>query len=168
MESDEKNAKLPRKTLIIPLVMWLFFVGVAILFWKAGLLKGYAENSWMNFLWLGIGNVFYYAAGIALAFALKDNRAFCKYLCPIPAFQKVGGRFSLIKLKIDAAKCTKCRKCEHNCPMNIKLLVYSARNQRILSTECILCTTCANVCPEDALKLGFGLDAGTKEEISYR
>ena len=28
------------------------------------------------------GNALYYIAGIALAFAFKDNRAFCKYLCP--------------------------------------------------------------------------------------
>ena len=42
-----------------------------------------AENKerimWYAFL---IGNAVYYAAGIALAFAFKDNRAFCKYLCP--------------------------------------------------------------------------------------
>ena len=29
-----------------------------------------------------IGNILYYAGGIALAFIFKDNRAFCKYLCP--------------------------------------------------------------------------------------
>lgn len=38
---------------------------------------------WYAFL---IGNAAYYAAGIALAFAFKDNRAFCKYLCPITVF----------------------------------------------------------------------------------
>ncbi len=35
-----------------------------------------------------IGNALYYGVGIALAFALKDNRAFCKYLCPITVFLK--------------------------------------------------------------------------------
>ena len=29
-----------------------------------------------------IGNAVYYAVGILLAFGLKDNRAFCKYICP--------------------------------------------------------------------------------------
>lgn len=32
-----------------------------------------------------IGNVLYYAAGIGLAVAFKDNRAFCKYVCPTKA-----------------------------------------------------------------------------------
>ncbi len=30
-----------------------------------------------------VGNLAYYAVGIALAFAFKDNRAFYKYICPI-------------------------------------------------------------------------------------
>ena len=34
------------------------------------------------------GNVLYYIAGIALAFVFKDNRAFCKYLCPVTVFLK--------------------------------------------------------------------------------
>lgn len=39
--------------------------------------------------WLFLaGNVLYYIAGIALAFAFKDNRAFCKYLCPITVLLK--------------------------------------------------------------------------------
>ena len=39
--------------------------------------------------WLFLaGNALYYIAGIALAFAFKDNRAFCKYLCPITVFLK--------------------------------------------------------------------------------
>jgi hypothetical protein len=37
------------------------------------------------FYWLLGGNIFYYASGIALAYLLKDNRAFCKYVCPITA-----------------------------------------------------------------------------------
>ena len=33
-----------------------------------------------------IGNILYYAIGITLALVLKDNRAFCKYVCPITVF----------------------------------------------------------------------------------
>ncbi|MGP8187489.1 MAG: 4Fe-4S binding protein, partial [Terracidiphilus sp.] len=40
--------------------------------------------------WMIAGNLFYYLAGITLAFALKDNRAFCKYLCPVPVLMKIG------------------------------------------------------------------------------
>ena len=33
-----------------------------------------------------VGNIAYYGIGIALAFLFKDNRAFCKYVCPITVF----------------------------------------------------------------------------------
>jgi len=44
----------------------------------------------MMYVWFVAGNVLYYAAAIGLAFALKDNRAFCKYACPVPVIQKAG------------------------------------------------------------------------------
>jgi len=47
--------------------------------------------------WFIIGNLLYYAIGITLAYALKDNRAFCKYVCPITVPLKITSRFSIIK-----------------------------------------------------------------------
>ena len=50
--------------------------------------------------WLFLaGNALYYLAGIALAFAFKDNRAFCKYLCPITVFLKPMSYFSLLRVQ---------------------------------------------------------------------
>ena len=37
--------------------------------------------------WLIGGNTLYYASAVILAFTLKDNRAFCKYVCPITAIR---------------------------------------------------------------------------------
>ncbi|HBQ87661.1 MAG TPA: 4Fe-4S ferredoxin, partial [Syntrophomonas sp.] len=54
-----------------------------------------------------------------LACSLKDNRAFCKYICPIPVFQKATSRFALLKIKIDPDKCVDCGKCEKVCPMDV-------------------------------------------------
>lgn len=108
--------------------------------------------------WLTAGNIFYYSTGIILAFWLKDNRAFCKYLCPIPVLQKIGARFSLLKIKIAADKCTNCAICEKNCPMDIKLLEYKQKGTRVISTECIMCVSCISSCPHQAVDLTFGLD----------
>jgi len=52
--------------------------------------------------WLVVGNMLYFSLAIILAFALQDNRAFCKYLCPITVFLKATSRLSL--LKIDGSK----------------------------------------------------------------
>ncbi len=121
-------------------------------------------------LWLLVGNAFYYGSGIALAAILKDNRAFCKYLCPVSVIMKIASPLSLLKIEIDKEKCRDCKLCETNCPMNIKLLAYKNRNERTLSSECILCTTCIDACPFDAIGVTFKLDGlkGKKEIIQYK
>ncbi len=108
--------------------------------------------------WLLAGNGLYYLLGVFLAWRIKDNRAFCKYICPIPVFQKTGARFSLLKNEIEDGKCIDCGKCESNCPMQIKLLDYKSRGERILSTECILCLNCINLCPVNAVSMTFKVD----------
>ena len=117
--------------------------------------------------WFLIGNALYYLSGIFLAYKLKDNRAFCKYLCPISIFMKVTSRAAIIKIEIDNEKCTKCKACEQACPMDIKLLSYSQENKRITSSECIQCLNCATVCPVDAIKMSSGIDFGTKDHLNY-
>ncbi len=98
-----------------------------------------------------IGNVLYYGAGILLACILKDNRAFCKYLCPITVFLKPMSKYSLLRVKVDETKCISCGKCKKVCPMNVDV-TDNSRNRKN-GTECILCMECVDNCPKDALKL---------------
>lgn len=118
--------------------------------------------------WFLAGNALYYLAGIGLAVALKDNRAFCKYLCPITTILKITSRFSLLKIEGDSKVCTGCGTCTRNCPMDIRITDYVQQNKRVLSTECIVCQTCITVCPENTLKLSVGFDLGGQELIRSR
>jgi ferredoxin-type protein NapH len=113
--------------------------------------------------WFIVGNLAYYAIGIVLAYALKDNRAFCKYLCPVSVPLKITSRLSLLKIGGSAEKCNGCGACTKMCPMDVRIPGYIRAGQRVLSTECSLCQTCITVCPHDALKLSFGFDLGGKE-----
>jgi polyferredoxin len=119
-------------------------------------------------IWLIIGNLVYYASAVLLAVVLKDNRAFCKYGCPIPSLQKLGTHFSLMRIQANRGLCNECGACEKMCPMNIRLLEYIKQGKRILSTECILCQTCVRICPTQALNSTFRMDAGFKEFIHYK
>jgi polyferredoxin len=119
-------------------------------------------------IWFLVGNALYYGAGIALAYALKDNRAFCKYLCPVSVPLKLTSRFSLLKIGGEAARCNDCDACEKLCPMDIRISDYILNNQRVLSTECSLCQTCVTVCARDALKLSFGWDVGGGDLLRER
>ena len=87
--------------------------------------------------WLFLaGNALYYIVGIALAYAFKDNRAFCKYICPVT-------------VHCDENTCVHCGKCLKVCPMNVE--VNKESRKRINGTECILCYECTKVCPVKAL-----------------
>lgn len=96
-----------------------------------------------------IGNIIYYAVGIILAFAFKDNRAFCKYICPITIFLKPMSYFSLLRIKCDKSKCISCGKCKKVCPMEVDVTNNSRKRKN--GTECILCFECVKNCPKDAL-----------------
>jgi polyferredoxin len=118
--------------------------------------------------WFIVGNLLYYAVGIVLAYATKDNRAFCKYLCPVSVPLKITSRFALLKIGGEAEKCNDCQACVKMCPMDIKVPEYILNDQRVLSTECSLCQTCITVCAKDALKLSFGFDLGGNDYLRER
>jgi ferredoxin-type protein NapH len=119
-------------------------------------------------VWFIVGLLAYYAIGIALAYALKDNRAFCKYVCPVSVPLKITTRFSMLKIGGDAKKCNDCGACTKMCPMDIRIPEYILKGERVLSTECSLCQTCTTVCARDALKLSFGFDLGGKDLLRER
>ena len=103
------------------------------------------------FLSFMIGNALYYALGIALAFALRDNRAFCKYICPVTVFLKPASYFSLLRVRNDREKCISCGKCKRACPMDVDMTDNSRK--RTNGTECILCFRCIDTCPTKSLHL---------------
>jgi polyferredoxin len=141
-----KVPKQPRKKL--GWIRYIVFVGS--LLFVAALLWAHVSNIEKIMFWSFIvGNLIYYAVGIALAVLFKDNRAFCKYICPITVFLKPMSYFSLIRIKCDTSKCIACGKCKRVCPMNVDVTDNSRNRQN--GTECILCFECARNCPKNAL-----------------
>jgi polyferredoxin len=118
--------------------------------------------------WFITGNLLYYAVGIALAYALKDNRAFCKYICPVSVPLKITSRLSIIKIGQGAGQCNDCDACEKMCPMDVRISDYILKGQRVLCSECSLCQTCITVCAQDALKLSFGFDMSRRDLLRER
>jgi polyferredoxin len=104
-----------------------------------------------QFIWFLIGYILYYIIGIILAFVFRKKRAFCKIFCPVSLIMKLPTRLSLIKIRPSGKKCTKCGKCSEACPMDIDVKRYIENGQKVLSTECIGCRNCVNICPAKAI-----------------
>ena len=162
-----KRGRLPTRWGNLRYVNFALSLGLILALWF-GLGYRVQSESITELYWLIGGNALYYAIAITLAFTLKDNRAFCKYVCPITTILKVPSRFALLKIAGDAKKCNYCGACEKICPMDIRITDYIKNGQRILSTECILCFECENVCVPGALKATWGFDCGTKELLNMR
>lgn len=96
------------------------------------------------------GNIVYYVVGIAFAFIFRDNRAFCKYFCPITVFLKPMSYFSRLRIRCDESKCIQCGKCLEVCPMDVEVNKDSRKRKN--ATECILCNQCKKECPVKALR----------------
>ena len=141
-----KTPRYPRKKF-----GWLRYVmfGLALAFVSALFLLHIQEKETILFWAFLIGNAVYYGVGIALALLLKDNRAFCKYLCPVTVFLKPMSYFSLLRIQCDTSKCVHCNKCLRVCPMNVA--VNDPSRKRENGTECILCFECTKACPTKAL-----------------
>jgi len=142
-----KTPQKPRKEKI-GFIRYITFA--ASLIFVAALFLTHAGNMERIMFWAFlIGNILYYAVGIILAFVMKDNRAFCKYICPITVFLKPMSYFALFRIKCDKDKCNSCGKCKKVCPMEVDV-TDNSRNRKN-GTECILCMECVKACPKKAL-----------------
>ena len=114
-----KQPQKPRKEKLGVLRYVMFALSLVLV---TGLLLMKAAHLEQIMFWLFLaGNALYYIAGITLTFAFKDNRAFCKYLCPVTVFLKPMSYFSLLRVHCDESKCVHCGKCLRVCPMNVEV-----------------------------------------------
>lgn len=138
----------------------LSFGVVALLALGLGYDHGFEWRHTDGLWWFLGGSLAYYAVGIALAAWLKDNRAFCKHVCPVSVFLRSASRLSLLKVSGDPGACSQCGTCDSLCPMGVKVSWYVHAGTRVLDPECTLCQVCLAGCPEGNLGLTLGLDLG--------
>ena len=141
-----KTRALPRKN-----IGWIRYLTFALsfLFVSALFLMKVGNLERIMFWAFLLGNIAYYLVGIALAFLFKDNRAFCKYICPVTVFLKPMSYFSLVRIRCDKTKCISCGKCKKVCPMDVEMTDNSRKRKN--GTDCILCMECVKACPKGAL-----------------
>ncbi|MBI3193732.1 MAG: 4Fe-4S binding protein [Ignavibacteriae bacterium] len=155
------DGRLPEKFGWVRYLHFAMSFGLALLLWF-GFDYSISSQKWdiAGMYWFLGGNVVYYAIGIALVLLLKDNRAFCKYVCPVSVILKASSTFSLLRIKGKSELCDGCDACTKTCPMNIRIPDYILFGRRVVSSECVMCLTCINTCPTGALEVSLGFDVG--------
>lgn len=94
---------------------------------------------------------------IALA---AGRRGFCHAACWMAPFmilgRKLGSRLNLPRLQLAAAseRCTDCLTCTRNCPQSLEVN-QMVRAGKMEHTECVLCGTCVDGCPNKVLSYQF-------------
>lgn len=106
----------------------------------------------------------YLLSGAWRAIALKDNRAFGKYLCPVTVLLNLGTMVTSLRIKGDEHKCGRCNACVKAYLMDFDIPTYVHDGTRVTSTACIMCMQCIAACPKAALKSIVGLDVVRSEK----
>ena len=97
----------------------------------------------MGMGWMVIGALFFFDLFV-------QNQAWCGHLCPLGAFYSLVGKFSLLRVKFDKSKCTKCGECHMICPEPQTLSLQRIfRDEMVTSGNCTNCGRCIPKCPED-------------------
>jgi len=130
---------------------YVALVAILYLTWKTGELVIRPYDPWAAYghlsagfseLWaeFAVGFVVLIAS---LLLSLLYERAFCKYVCPLGAFNALLSRIPLFRIRRESETCISCSMCDEACPMNIDVMHAGT----IDSPECIACGECVSACP---------------------
>lgn len=102
--------------------------------------------------------VFLFLTGIL---SFTRGRLYCNMICPVGTLLGLFSKVSLLRIKFDKSKCTRCGRCSLGCKSScIDFLSYHVDTSR-----CVECFNCLNTCPEKALSYGL-VRLGDKEEAT--
>ena len=96
--------------------------------------------------------MYYWKVGLLVGFLglmIVSTRPFCRAVCPLGAILGLFNRGSLFRMAVDDQKCTLCKKCYKDCPVELKF--YETPN----SPNCIRCLRCVDSCKYGAISYGF-------------
>jgi len=85
--------------------------------------------------------------GLILALAVVSRRSFCRLLCPLGGLMALSWPISLLRLKTNVEKCTRCNRCVKVCPTDCRFVPQEAGKPEA-TAECLLCLDCVRACPE--------------------
>jgi polyferredoxin len=124
---------------------------------QGGISVAGSEDRPIFFAYLIYYTVIFLFIGLAL---FAGRRAGCHTICWMAPFMILGRKlrnlfhWPSLRLVADADRCRNCKKCTRECQMSLDVnaLVHSASMEH---SECVLCGTCIDGCPEKVIRFTF-------------
>ncbi len=79
------------------------------------------------------------------------GRLYCNMICPVGTLLGLVSKVSLLRIKFDESKCTKCGRCSVGC----KSSCIDFLQQKVDVSRCVDCFNCIKICPDKALSYGL-------------
>ncbi len=79
------------------------------------------------------------------------GRLYCNTVCPVGTFFGLLSKVSLLRIKFDETKCTRCGRCSMKC----KSSCIDFLNHDVDVTRCVDCFNCISTCQDKALSYGL-------------
>jgi ferredoxin len=83
--------------------------------------------------------------------SFSKGRLYCNTICPVGSFLGLISKVSILRIKFDEIKCTRCGRCSLVC----KSSCIDFLNKDIDISRCVDCFNCLKSCPEKALSYGI-------------
>ena len=103
-----------------------------------------------------------FAATLALNFVRP--RFWCRFLCPLGALLGGAARYSLVRMRVNAAECTECGLCVAECQGG----AFGRTGGDWHAAECLYCFNCRDACAKGAASLCLGKPAGEPMDLGRR
>jgi polyferredoxin len=170
---NNKNINIPGLKLFKYLTfLYFIFIPITSAIYSAGGLKtidfSYYTGHGVSIANQGAYIIFYAQIFFITIFAMfAGRRGFCHYFCPISVIPITGRKLRnliglpSLHLSADADRCTACKKCSKICPMGLDVNIMVLQG-RMENTDCILCGSCVDACPKQAIHFSF--DSFTKAQ----
>jgi polyferredoxin len=92
--------------------------------------------------------VFFLLVGVL---SFTRGRLYCNTVCPVGTFLGLISKISVLRIRFDDEKCTRCGRCSLVC----KSSCIDFLNKKIDLSRCVDCFDCIKSCPDRAMAYGF-------------
>jgi polyferredoxin len=82
-----------------------------------------------------------------LAWMAVTRRPFCRWVCPLGALWSPFNRLSTLQIRVDQNACIRCDRCQHVCPVDIRIY------ENECDQACVRCMECVNECPVSCIQV---------------